>query len=220
MLEPLGIEKGKPFEPDGRQRRILERGAELGEAIAKANSFDKRFAGSRYRPDTSWDYVIAVDWTHEGKFYRQLDELAAYTYEATGTSKGMTSTSVGVGQAYLGAYRDAGGRAFDGSRTYRLRVPPKVPAKQFWSLTVYDVDTRCLVENSEEIADRSSRMDLLENADGSVDLYVGPTAPEGWEKNWIPSERGKAWFAYFRLYGPLQPYFDKSWPLPDFELVQ
>jgi hypothetical protein len=85
MLKPLGIEKDKPFRPDARQKKILEDAAVVGEAMAKASSFDKRFAGDRYRPDAHWDYLIAVDWTHESEFYRQMDALSAYTYEATST---------------------------------------------------------------------------------------------------------------------------------------
>jgi hypothetical protein len=98
-------------------------------------------------------------------------------------------------------------------------VPSNPPAKQFWSLTVYDLDTRMLIQNKEQIADRSSRMDLTKNPDGSVDVYVGPKAPPGFEKNWIPSVPGQGWFAYVRLYGPTEAYFDRSWPLPDFEKI-
>ena len=219
-LKPLGIEKGKPFQPDSRQKGILEEAAFVGEAMAKANSFDKRFAGSLYRPETHWDYVIAVDWTAETEFYRQLDELSAYTYEATGTGKGMVTKTPGVGQAYLATYRDKNGHAFDGANTYRLHVPPDPPAKNFWSMTLYDLDTRTFIENKEEIADRSSRMDLRKNDDSSVDVFLGPVAPTGFEKNWIPTIPGKAWFAYFRLYGPTEAYFDLSWPLPDVEQVK
>jgi hypothetical protein len=218
-LKPLGIEKDTPFQPDERQKKILEEAAVVGEAMAKANSFNKRFPGSVYRPETHWDYVIAVDWTAESKFYRQTDELSAYTYEATGTGQGMVTKTPGVGQAYLATYRSKDGHAFDGAKTYRLRVPPNAPAKNFWSVTLYDLDTRTFIDNKEEIADRSSRMDLRKNDDGSVDLYFGPKAPAGFEKNWIPTLPGKAWFTYFRFYGPTEPYFDKSWPLPDIDKV-
>jgi len=88
---------------------------------------------------------------------------------------------------------------------------------QFWSLTIYDVSTRTLIANKEQIADRSSRMQLVKNANGSVDLYVGPKAPSGFEKNWIPTVPGKAWFAYFRLYAPTEAHFNHTWTLPDFE---
>ena len=102
-----------------------------------------------------------------------------------------------------------------------MRVPPNAPVEQFWSLTVYDVDTRCLIQNKEQQADRSSRQpDLATNADGSVDLYVGPTAPPAFEKNWIPTVPGKAWFAYFRLYAPTAAHFNHTWTLPDFDEVR
>src|SRR6266581_3125467 len=170
MLKPLGIEKGKPFQPDARQTKILTEAAVVGEAMAKANSFDKRFAGARYRPDAHWDYVIMADPAQDLANYSQLDERAAYTYEAVALSKGMVSKTPGVGQAYLASYRDQAGHAFDGAKSYRLHVPPNVPMKQFWSVTVYDIGTRSLVQNKEQIADRSSRQDLVKNADDSVDI--------------------------------------------------
>jgi hypothetical protein len=221
MLRPLGIEKGKPFRPDERQRKLLLEAAFVGEAMAKASSFDKRFAGTRYRPDAHWDYLIMADPAQDLADYSQLDERAAFTYEAIALSKAMVSKTPGVGQAYLGSYRDREGHAFDGARTYRLHVPPNPPAKQFWSVTLYDVDTRAIIQNREEIADRSSRQPgLIKNSDGSVDLYFGPTAPRGYDANWIPTVPGKAWFAYFRLYAPLEAYFDRSWALPDIESVK
>ena len=221
MLRPLGIEKGKPFRPDERQNKILTEAAFVGEAMAKANDFDKRLAGAHYRPDAHWEYIIMVDPAQDLPGYSQLDERAAYFYEWSGMSKSMVSKTPGVGQAYVGAYRDKEGHAFDGGQSYHLHVPPNPPAKQFWSVTLYDVDTRCLIQNKEQIADRSSRMpDLVKNADGSVDLYFAPAAPKGFEKNWIPTVPGQAWFACFRFYAPLEPYFDKSWPLPDIEKVK
>lgn len=142
-----------------------------------------------------------LDPSQESEFYSQLDERTDYFYEAVTTMKGMVSKTPGVGQAYLGAYElYKDGSRFDGGKTYRLRVPPHAPAKQFWSVTLYDVDTRSFIINKEEIADRSSRMDLVKNADGSVDIYMGPQAPRGFEKNWIPTVPGRGWFTLFRLY--------------------
>ena len=84
-----------------------------------------------------------------------------------------------------------------------------------------DVATRCLIDNKEQIADRSSRQpDLVKNTDGSVDIYVGPKPPTGSEKNWIHSVLGKAWFPYFRLYAPTETHFNRTWILPDFEHVK
>ena len=98
-----------------------------------------------------------------------------------------------------------------------LHVPANLPAEVFGSITLYDVDTRCLLQNKQKKADLSSRMDLITNKDGSVDLYMGPDAPKGKEKNWIPTVAGKAWFPYFRLYSPKQAFLDRSWVLPDIE---
>lgn len=220
-LKFLGIEKGKPFNPTERQKKILTEASLVGEAMAKANTYEKRFDDVYFREGAHWKYVMVWNWNHETEFYHQLDEMAAYTYEAVGTSRGMATQTPGVGQAYLGAYKDSEGKWLDGSNNYTLHIPPNPPAKQFWSLTIYDVDTRCLINNEQQIADKSSRMEeLLVNEDGSVDLYVGPTAPEGKEKNWIPTVPNKGFFAYLRLYAPLEPYFDRTWALPDFEKVQ
>lgn len=217
MLRPLGIEKGKPFEPDERQKKILTDGAVTGELMAQANSFATREKDARYRPDTRWDYVIMFDPFQEAASYTQLDQRAKYFYEAVTTTKGMVTKTPGVGQAYLAAHQDANGNWFDGSKSYTLNVPPNAPAKLFWSVTVYDSLTRVLIDNAQQVADKSSRSDIVKNADGSYDLYFGPSAPAGKEKNWIPTLPGKAWFAYFRLYGPLEPYFSKSWKLPDIQ---
>jgi len=221
MLAPLGIEKGKPFKPDERQKKLLTEATFVGESMAMAISFDKRIEGSRYRPDSNWQYVIMFDPKQEAEFYSQLDERTDYFYEAVTTTSGMVSKTPGVGQAYLGTYElAADGSRLDGGKNYRLRVPPNAPAKQFWSVTLYDVDTRSFIVTKEQIADRSSRMDLIKNADGSVDIYMGPKAPKGFEKNWIPTVPGRGWFTLFRLYAPTEAYFDRSWPLPSIERVK
>ena len=220
MLKPLGIEKGKSFAPDAGQRKNLEDGARVGELMAQAKSFDKREPQALYRADTRWLYVILLDPSQEMENYSQLDERADYMYEAVTTSKGMVTKTPGVGQAYLGAYHDQQGNWFDGGKAYRLRVPADTPAKLFWSLTIYGAHDRVLIDNGKNIADRSSRTpDLVKNADGSADIYMGPQVPKGFENNWVPTVPGQAWFAYFRLYGPMEPYFDRSWKLPDIETL-
>jgi hypothetical protein len=219
MLRPLGLEKGKSFKPDARRTKILTDAAFVGEAMAKANTADRRFAGVKYRSDARWDFALQLDADAPGAFWNLLDERASWFYEAVGAGPAMAPKHPGPSSAYLGAYKDKAGKWLDGGTSYRLRVPPNPPIKLFWSVTVYDVDTRALILNEQKIADRSSRMDLRKNKDGSVDIYCGPEAPAGFEKNWIPTVSGKNWFAYFRLYQPTEAYFDRSWPLPDFEQV-
>jgi len=219
MLRPLGLEKEKPFKPDARQTKILTEAVLVGEAMAKANSADRRFAGSKFRSDAHWDFALQMDADNPAAFWDLLDERASWFYEAVGAGPAMAPKRPGPSSAYLGAYKDKAGAWLDGGNSYRLRVPPNPPIKLFWSVTLYDIDTRALIVNDQKIADRSSRMDLRKNDDGSVDIYTGPTAPAGFEKNWIPTVPGKNWFAYFRFYQPTEPYFDRSWPLPDFEKV-
>jgi hypothetical protein len=217
MLRPLGLEKGKPFKPDTRQTKILTDAVLVGEAMAKANSADRRFADGRYRSDAHWDFALQLDADDPDAYWNLLDERASWFYEAVGAGPSMAPKRPGPSSAYLGAYKDKAGQWLDGGRSYRLRVPPDPPIKLFWSVTLYDVNTRALILNEQKIADRSSRMDLRNNVDGSVDIYCGPKAPAGFEKNWIPTVPGKNWFAYFRFYQPTETYFDRSWPLPDFE---
>jgi hypothetical protein len=162
--------------------------------------------------------VIMFDPSQEKKNYSELDERADYFYEAVTSSKGMVSTT--LGQAYLGAYKDKNDKWFDGGKTYKLIVPPNPLAKQLWSLTIYDTYNRIGIDSKTQNTDLSSRDEgLRKNPDGSVDLYVGPEAPAGYEKNWLQTNPGEGWFAYFRLYGPLEPYLSWSWKLPDFEDV-
>ena len=118
----------------------------------------------------------------------------------------------------MAAYKDKDGDWLDGGTNYVLHLPPDVPAETFWSITVYEVSTRTLIKNKHEIADRSSRMELAMNANGSVDLYIGPDKPQGDKaKNWIPTKAGRAWFPYFRLYSPQKAFLDRTWVLPDIE---
>lgn len=217
MLVPLGIEKGKSFRPDSRQQKLLTEGALVGEAMARANDYSRRFAGGRVWPGERWEIAMFLDPSQRLQHSDQLDERAAWFYEAVTASKAMTSKTPGVGQVYLSAYQDKAGDWLDGGRSYTLHVPPNVPAKQFWSATLYDNDTRRLLENTQRKADLSSRHELVRNEDDSVDLYFGPNPPTGKEKNWIQTNAGQGWFTYFRLFGPGETYHDRSWKLPDIE---
>ena len=218
QLQSLGIEKGKPFKPTSYQRQVLEESAESGRRMAEVNAFAKRFPNLLHWPDRKWEYVLTMDDSSQrfGDIY-QFEERSAWFYEAVTFANAMKSTTPGAGQAYLSEYSDADGNWFDGGKRYHLHVSANPPAKNFWSLTLYDTSTRSLVENTQKRADRSSRNDIIKNADGSIDLYFSPTAPVGKENNWIPTVPGRHWFAYFRFYGPETTYFDKSWKMDDIQ---
>ena len=218
MLKPLGIEKGKPFNPTPEQKKILTEAALVGEAMAKANDFfNPRLEDSHYVDGSKWEFATVSPPDQRREYYDELDGRAAWFYEAVTNDPAMHGQRTGKGQVYMASNKDKDGDWLDGGRNYVLHVPPDVPAEAFWSITLYDVATRCLLQNEQKIADRSSRMDLIKNADGSVDIYMGPDAPKGKEANWIPTVPGKAWFPYFRLYSPKKAFLDRTWVLPDIE---
>ncbi|MFE4444810.1 DUF1254 domain-containing protein [Streptomyces sp. NPDC056820] len=222
MLEPLGIAKGRPFAPDERQRRILEEGAALGELFARNNQVNPRYT-QPYWKGTSWYKGLDFDLEQQTDTILQLDQRATWFYEAVGSTIGMAHPTPGTGQVYMTSKRDSQGRLLRADRTYRLHVPADVPSAQFWSLTLYNEDTRRPYDNGGTDS-RSASLDSLDqqlrfNDDGSIDLYIGPTAPPGAETNWMKTMGQDGWFVYFRLFAPAQPFFDKTWSLPDFEAV-
>jgi hypothetical protein len=220
-LDNLGVKKGKPFAPTERQKRILVAAAARGEQMAMANSCAKRFDSVYHWPDRKWDYVMIIsDPSQRAASYDEFFQRTSYFFEAVTYSKAMITKIPNVGQAYLGAYEDKDGQWLLGGMNYTLHIPANPPAVNFWSLTVYDAATRCLIDNPQRNADLSSRKDLAKNSDGSIDLYFGPEAPAGKEKNWVQTLPGKHWFAYMRFYGPTAAYFDKSWKMDDIVRVK
>jgi len=188
--------------------------------MARCLSYAKRQPEAHIYPGTQWKNAVLLEANQETEHHTALDERTAWFYEAVTLTAGMTTKTPGQGQQYLGIQKDKEGHWLQGGNSYTLHVPPDVPVKQFWSITLYDPETRCFIDNPYDIAGVDSRMDLIQNADGSVDLYFGPTAPTGKEKNWVPTIPGRGWFAYFRFYAPTEPYFDRSWSLPDIEKVK
>jgi hypothetical protein len=223
MLAPLGIEKGKPFKPDGRQKAILLKGGAMGELMARNLQVNPRFTAP-YWDGTSWYKSFDFSVEQETETRLQLDERTTWFYEAVGSSKGMVNPTVGAGQVYMTTKRDGNGDLLRADRTYRLHVPKDVPVGQFWSLTLYSENTRRAYDNGgAEVRSASldSHMkDLKYNDDGSIDLYIGANAPAGYENNYMKTVGDDGWFVYFRLYAPLQAFFDKSFKLPDFEKVR
>jgi hypothetical protein len=219
MLKPLGIEKGKPFKPTEQQKKILTEAALVGEAMAKANDFFKvRLEDADYMKGSHWEFATVSPPNQRREHYDDLDGRAAWFYEAVTNDPAMHGQKTGKGQVYLSTYKDKDGDWLDGGTNYVLHVPANAPAEAFWSVTAHEVSTRTIINNKYEVADRSSRMDLATNPDSSVDIYFGPDKPVGDKaKNWIPTEAGRAWFPYFRLYSPKQAFLDRTWVLPDIE---
>jgi hypothetical protein len=221
MLRPLGIEPGKPFNPNARQKKVLSDAAQVGEIMARTIAYEKRFPNSTVYAGKHWEYANLVELNQEAENYTQLDERGSWFYEAIGESAGMQGRILGFGQVYLETSKDKDGEWLDGGKQYVFRVPANPPVKQFWSITLYDNSTRGPLVTDQGAADLSSRQpNLATNPDGSVSIYFGPTKPASASANWIKTEPGNGWFPYFRFYGPTEAYFDKSWQLPDIEVVR
>jgi len=217
-LKDLGIEKGKEFNPTDEQKETLLEGLKVGMAMAQATSFNKTkemFPTALYGDDSGWEDAMAgMDPKIDLASYSMFNERASYGFEATTTSAGMVSRVAGQGSAYLGSYYDADENALMGGNNYTLRLEPNPPAANFWSITVYDIENRLIIRNETKRSDLSSRdKNLIKNDDGSVDLYFGPTAPEGKEANWVQTNAGESFFLYLRLYGLEKPYFYQTYPM-------
>ncbi|MDX2417687.1 MAG: DUF1214 domain-containing protein [Xanthomonadales bacterium] len=224
-LKDLGIEKGKAFKPTDEQKKILQEALDVGMAMGQAISFNKTrsmFPTSLYGKDSGWEDAMAgMNPKIDMDTYSEFNERTSYGFEATTTSAGMVSRVAGKGSAYLGSYYDADGNALMGANNYKLRIEPNPPAANFWSITVYDIENRLIIRNETKRSDRSSRTEgLIKNADGSVDLYFGPKAPQGKENNWIQTNKGQSFFVYLRLYGPEKAYFDQTFPMNKIEKIK
>ncbi|MEH6472537.1 MAG: DUF1214 domain-containing protein [Halopseudomonas sp.] len=221
-LKDLGIEKGKQFNPTTYQKEILLEGVKTGMAMAQATAFNKtkeKFSSSLYGNDSGWEDAMAgMDPKIDLETYSMFNERTSYTFEAVTTSKGMVSKIAGKGSAYLGSYYDADGNALMGGNNYSLHIEPNPPAALFWSITVYDIANRLIIQNDTRRSDLSSRSEeLVTNTDGSVELFFGPEALKGKENNWIQTNQGQSFFVYLRLYGPEQAYFDQTFPMNKIE---
>jgi hypothetical protein len=220
QLLAIGIEHGQPFAPDDRMHRILERAARVGAGMARAISYVPRDEEASYYGQWKQAFVGgSYEFLRNGA--RLLDARTLFHYIATVITPAMAHAQVGAGSAYALAVHDTNGDVFDGAKTYRLHVDANPPAKNFWSVDIYDTQTRSLIQVPSTIwpAVASNDGKVQANADGSYDVYVGPNAPAGKESNWIETLPGKSWFTIFRLYGPLEPWFDRSWKLNDFEPI-
>lgn len=223
MLAMLGIEKGKPFAPDARMKAILERAAKAGRAQMLVSGFASNRPDRFVWPDRKWEYATLV--YQNGDFERptgiDLEARDRWFSQAVGMSPKMVLRVEGAGSLYWLGLRDKDGAFLDGGKTYKLSIPQPVPQKLLWSVTVYDAGTRSQIQTDQDKAALRSLVELKDAPKtGSTDLYFGPSAPAGKEKQWIKTNPGKGWFVYLRLYGPEAPAFNGAWRPGDFEEVK
>ena len=241
-LAAIGIVKGKPFDPDVRMRKILTEAAAIGTATTRTLNWRARESeGFAYYPGSAWlNYLFVGGYTFQTppaqvsadgvvtpcppSGYRTLHQRAAMFFYATGITPAMIMRLTEIGSEYLGAFTDSTGAYLDGSQTYKLTLPPDIPAARFWSLTVYDNQTRSMLQTAQRYPRAGSQSyptpAAAANPDGSTTVYFGPGKPEGVEDgNWIQTVPGKGWNTLFRLYSPLEPFFDKTWRPGEIETI-
>jgi hypothetical protein len=218
-LAVLGIRKGEPFAPDDRMRGILERAARIASAQLRVQSFADRRPDRIVWPGRQWEWAAL---RFENGDFEQPDALDVdarekWFYQAIGASPAMFRRDTHAGSLYWLGLRDSSGNYLDGSNSYRLSIPLPVPGKLFWSVTVYDAESRSQVQAPQAKAVFSSLFDLHDATCDSIDLFFGPTAPAGQEGRWLQTVPDAGWFVYFRIYGPEEPAFDGTWQLTDFD---
>ena len=223
ILASIGIKKGQPFKPDARMKKILTEAADVGAATVRTIWSQPRDDMFYFFPGESvWMNPFPGgnhEWLNEGASL--LDVRAGFHFYATGITPAMAKKIIGKGSKYAYAYTDAQGNPFDGSKTYKVHLPPNVPAKDFWSFTLYDNQIRSILQTDNRFPGiDNNKPGMIQNADGSYDVYFGPKAPKGQENNWLQTVPGKGWSVIFRLYGPLEPWFDKTWRPGEIELVK
>ena len=221
LFAAIGIKKGQSFAPDARMKELLIEAVAIGNATARAISFSPRAKSTYYFPDRQWYASFAGTYDFMDNGAMGLDNRVRWHCLATGVTPAMATPKVGTGSVYPMTVRDSKGDYLDGGKTYSVTLPGPVPAKAFWSFTVYSGQHRGILETDQRLGGLDSLNPNVEpNADGSYTIWFGPEAPQGHEGNWVQTMSGKSYFVFMRLYGPLQPWFDKTWKPGDFELVQ
>ena len=223
MMAAIGIEKGKPFNPDARMKKILTDAAAIGNGAARAISYFPRDPGNlTFKDSKAWVTAYAdkdTTFTRNGAY--RLEPRVLFHFGYICVSPAMAMTVAGKGSDYSMGMLDSEGKVLDGSKTYRLRIPPNPPAKDFWAITMYDTQTRSQLQTDQQFPTLGSQdKGIQTNADGSMDIYFAPKAPEGKEGNWLQTIPGKSWFIALRIYGPEQPWIDQTWRPGEIELVK
>jgi hypothetical protein len=218
MVASLGIVKGQPFSPDARSKKILDEAARTAAKMARviAVAPPANGAAPRYYPDRQYLNVFPGNADFTSPTFNYIDVRTGFFTYAYSTSPGMAANMVNVGAKYPATFRDATGEFLMGQNSYRMHLPPGIPAAIFWSVTAYDAWTGSGLDNGQPFPSINTMDRPAQNPDGSVDIYFGPTRPAN-AQNYIRTVTQKGFFVILRLYGPTQPFFDKVWKPDDIQ---
>jgi hypothetical protein len=222
MIDPLksiGIEKGKPFNPDAVTQEALNQAAL--EAHAWFQPFYEQVIVPPFNEGKHWALPASPEFAKG--IQSNYADPNSYPTDARGLTyffAFFSAKHIGVGQYYLLTMKDNQGKLLKGAQTYRLNVPANAPVKLYWSAVAYDGDTHALIRETRWSSRSSQTPGLRKNPDGSADIYFGPKAPSEKESNWIPTSANGKFEVLFRFYGPEKSLFDKTWVLPDIEEVK
>jgi hypothetical protein len=241
-LAAIGIVKGKPFAPDVRMKKIMTEALAVANASSRALfMMNPRDPSWYYYPNSSWSNLLfqtgyefetpIPEITPEGvkpfppTGYRTMDARSYFFYGVTGITPAMAMRLTGIGSQYLLAMTDADRQHFDGAKTYKATLPKDIPEANFWSFTVYDNQTRSMLDTPQRYPRAGNQSypspAAKAGADGTTTIYFAPTQPAGIERsNWIQTDPKKGWFTILRLYSPLEPFFTKAWRPSEVELVR
>jgi hypothetical protein len=213
FFQSIGIQKGKPFAPDERMKKILTEAAAVGTATARNILFHTRDKAAYYYSDSNWQLGFTGGYKFQAApGVADFDAATFYYYLAILVTPAMEEKMVGKGSQYAWTARDANDNPLDGGKNYKLHLPPNVPVKDFWSVILYSDQTRSMIQTDQRFPSVSSQTKGLQvNADGSIDVYFGPKAPTGKENNWTQTVPGKGYNVVLRMYGALEPWFNKTW---------
>ncbi|MEW6996982.1 DUF1254 domain-containing protein [Colwelliaceae bacterium BS250] len=213
MLESIGIEKGKPFNPNKKDRALFDKAAKVAFKMAASQSYLTDESTRIYDESLPFAQVfINGNARFDQPTYHDLDSETAFFHKAYSTSDAMVLKMIGKGSQYVISFEDDKSQFLDGSKEYRFIMPANVPVANYWSVTGYDADSRSLIETTDQpYSAVSSTGKINYNADGTATIYMGTHKPANPDANWIQTEEGKGFFFGIRLYSPLEPFFDQSW---------
>jgi hypothetical protein len=223
QMATIGIKKGETFKRNERMLRILAEGAAIGNAISRSILFRSRNEKALFYPGKRKWFSPLAGGSHEFMNNGELvqDDRVMMLFFATGITPAMVTPAVGTGSVYEIAAHDINGDYLLGKNNYSVTLPAPIPVNNFWSFMVYDGQTRSILETDQKTGGKDSNAEgLVLEEDGSAVIYFGPKPPKGKEGNWIQTMPDKGYHVLLRLYGPLQPWFDKTWMPGDFELLE